>query len=162
MLVRFPAAPGFHCVGIDFPRDTEQGQICFCTLSLHVALCVSICLSTHKLFLHLTAVGLEPTPLRIGALSRRLRPLGQTVMPECVGMSQIGNMYMDTGVCIYLYTYICAYTHVRINLTRCVCVRRCVSLRLSLAPLSTQSFSLNKCAAICKYLLCFLCLQTHR
>ena len=50
----------------------------------------------------------------------------------------------------------------------CVCVRRCVSLRLSLAPLSTQSFSMSKCATICKYLfiakylLCFLCLQTHR
>ena len=28
----------------------------------------------------LTAVGFEPTPLRTGALSQRLRPLGQTVM----------------------------------------------------------------------------------
>ena len=28
-----------------------------------------------------TAVGFEPTPLRTGALSQRLRPLGQTVMP---------------------------------------------------------------------------------
>ena len=28
----------------------------------------------------LTAVGFEPTPLRNGALSHRLRPLGQTVM----------------------------------------------------------------------------------
>ena len=27
-----------------------------------------------------TAVGFEPTPLRNGALSHRLRPLGQTVM----------------------------------------------------------------------------------
>ena len=27
-----------------------------------------------------TAVGFEPTPLRTGALSQRLRPLGQTVM----------------------------------------------------------------------------------
>ena len=27
----------------------------------------------------LTAVGFEPTPLRTGALSQRLRPLGQTV-----------------------------------------------------------------------------------
>ena len=30
-----------------------------------------------------TAVGLEPTPLRNGALSHRLRPLGQTVMLRC-------------------------------------------------------------------------------
>ena len=28
----------------------------------------------------LTAVGFEPTPFRTGALSQRLRPLGQTVM----------------------------------------------------------------------------------
>jgi hypothetical protein len=28
-----------------------------------------------------TAVGFEPTPLRTGALSQRLRPLGQTVLP---------------------------------------------------------------------------------
>ena len=28
----------------------------------------------------MTAVGFEPTPLRTGALSRRLRPLGQTVL----------------------------------------------------------------------------------
>ena len=27
----------------------------------------------------MTAVGFEPTPLRTGALSQRLRPLGQTV-----------------------------------------------------------------------------------
>ena len=30
----------------------------------------------------MTAVGLEPTPLRNGALSHRLRPLGQTVLIE--------------------------------------------------------------------------------
>ncbi len=29
---------------------------------------------------NLTAVGFEPTPLRTGALSQRLRPLGQTVL----------------------------------------------------------------------------------
>ena len=28
----------------------------------------------------MTAVGFEPTPLRTGALSQRLRPLGQTVV----------------------------------------------------------------------------------
>ena len=86
----------------------------------------------------LTAVEFEPTPLRNGALSHRLRPLGQTVMLWGVGMSQIGNKYMDIGVRIYLYTYRCAYTHVRINLNICVCARRCVSLLLSLAhsPLS--------------------------
>ena len=38
----------------------------------------------------------------------------------------------------------CIYTHVRVNLSICVCARRCVSLRLSLAPLSTQSFSMHK------------------
>ena len=31
--------------------------------------------------LKMTAVGFEPTPLRTGALSQRLRPLGQTVLP---------------------------------------------------------------------------------
>ena len=31
-------------------------------------------------YVSLTAVGFEPTPLRNGALSHRLRPLGQTVM----------------------------------------------------------------------------------
>ena len=46
----------------------------------------------------------------------------------------------------------CIYIHVRVNLSICVNARRCVSLRLSLAPLSTQSFSMNKCATICKYL----------
>ena len=33
----------------------------------------------------LTAVGFEPTPLRNGALSHRLRPLGQTVLNVCDG-----------------------------------------------------------------------------
>ena len=35
-------------------------------------------------YLHnsVTAVGFEPTPLRTGALSQRLRPLGQTVSPS--------------------------------------------------------------------------------
>ena len=46
----------------------------------------------------------------------------------------------------------CIYLHVRVNLFICVCARRCVSLRLFLAPLSIQSFSMNKCATICKYL----------
>ena len=46
----------------------------------------------------------------------------------------------------------CIYIHVRVNLYICVCARRCVSLRLSLAPLSTHSFSMNKRATICKYL----------
>ena len=31
----------------------------------------------------LTAVGFEPTPFRNGALSHRLRPLGQTVIVAC-------------------------------------------------------------------------------
>ena len=30
----------------------------------------------------MTAVGFEPTPLRTGAWSQRLRPLGQTVLTE--------------------------------------------------------------------------------
>ena len=32
----------------------------------------------------MTAVGFEPTPLRNGALSHRLRPLGQTVLTVCI------------------------------------------------------------------------------
>ena len=35
--------------------------------------------STQK---QMTAVGFEPTPFRNGALSHRLRPLGQTVLSE--------------------------------------------------------------------------------
>ena len=31
----------------------------------------------------MTAVGFEPTPLRTGALSQRLRQLGQTVLTVC-------------------------------------------------------------------------------
>ena len=36
----------------------------------------------------MTAVGFEPTPLRTGASSQRLRPLGQTVLPSgnCVAL----------------------------------------------------------------------------
>ena len=34
----------------------------------------------HALCSHMTAVGFEPTPFRNGALSHRLRPLGQTVL----------------------------------------------------------------------------------
>ena len=117
--------------GHRFPARHGAGADMFLqSLSMSRSVSPSVCLLTN-IFLHLTAVGFEPTPLRNGALGHRLRPLGQIVMPEGVA-------------------------------------RRCVSLRLSLAPLSTQSFSMNKCATICKYLfiakylLCFLCLQTHR
>jgi hypothetical protein len=37
-------------------------------------------ISSIRVHLTMTAVGFEPTPLRTGALSQRLRPLGQTVM----------------------------------------------------------------------------------
>ena len=48
----------------------------------------------------LTAVGFAPTPLRIGALSQRLRPLGQTVMVrflprECI--KHILDVYLCFG-----------------------------------------------------------------
>ena len=39
------------------------------------------------MFKEMTAVGLEPTPLRTGALSQRLRPLGQTVLRHVVDLS---------------------------------------------------------------------------
>ena len=39
-----------------------------------------VCLRTRKALRNVTAVGFEPTPFRNGALSHRLRPLGQTVM----------------------------------------------------------------------------------
>ena len=45
----------------------------------------------------------------------------------------------------------CIYTRAYTSIYMCVCARRCVSLRLSLAPLSIQSFSMNKRATICKY-----------
>ena len=38
-----------------------------------------------SIFAKMTAVGFEPTPLRTGAWSQRLRPLGQTVLPSCSG-----------------------------------------------------------------------------
>ena len=37
----------------------------------------------------MTAVGFEPTPLRTGAWSQRLRPLGQTVLPKCSALFDI-------------------------------------------------------------------------
>jgi hypothetical protein len=43
----------------------------------------------------LTAVGFEPTPLRTGALSQRLRPLGQTVM---LGRHLSQNINLETGM----------------------------------------------------------------
>ena len=39
----------------------------------------------------LTAVGFEPTPLRTGALSQRLRPLGQTVLSVTPKVFQISG-----------------------------------------------------------------------
>ena len=41
-----------------------------------------------KQIAEMTAVGFEPTPLRTGALSQRLRPLGQTVLPPQEGLRQ--------------------------------------------------------------------------
>ena len=45
--------------------------------------------------LHVTAVGFEPTPLRTGAWSQRLRPFGQTVMTDdekwCDSISETGH-----------------------------------------------------------------------
>ena len=39
-----------------------------------------------KDFLKMTPVGFEPTPLRTGAWSQRLRPLGQTVFKHVVSL----------------------------------------------------------------------------
>ena len=44
---------------------------------IHIAVFTQLMLSEHA---QLTAVGFEPTPFRNGALSHRLRPLGQTVL----------------------------------------------------------------------------------
>ena len=45
-------------------------------------LCVRLCVRVSPCACRkVTAVGFEPTPLRTGALSQRLRPLGQTVLP---------------------------------------------------------------------------------
>ena len=43
----------------------------------------------------MTAVGFEPTPLRNGALSHRLRPLGQTVLTT-PGLLNSGASYERT------------------------------------------------------------------
>ena len=51
----------------------------------------------------MTAVGFEPTPLRNGALSHRLRPLGQTVMHACesdelyIGAASVADLLPATG-----------------------------------------------------------------
>ena len=42
--------------------------------------CRDVRVGTCKALRNVTAVGFEPTPFRNGALSHRLRPLGQTVM----------------------------------------------------------------------------------
>ena len=39
----------------------------------------------------MTAVGFEPTPLRTGAWSQRLRPLGQTVLSKCSAFIDISS-----------------------------------------------------------------------
>ena len=53
----------------------------------------------------MTAVGFEPTPFRNGALSNRLRPLGQTVLEglkalgEDVGGPDMWRLYGGVDVC---------------------------------------------------------------
>ena len=54
---------------------------------LRLVACVSITVpavieNVCACFSKMTAVGFEPTPLRNGALSHRLRPLGQTVLAD--------------------------------------------------------------------------------
>ena len=45
----------------------------------------------------MTAVGFEPTPFRTGALSQRLRPLGQTVLRCRIGMKAENQEVRDFG-----------------------------------------------------------------
>ena len=52
------------------------GCACVC-----VCVCARVCVFALASGRNVTAVGFEPTPLRTGALSQRLRPLGQTVLP---------------------------------------------------------------------------------
>ena len=47
----------------------------------------------------MTAVGFEPTPLRTGALSQRLRPLGQTVLTPTI------PAMLNCGVHAHTYTH---------------------------------------------------------
>ena len=57
----------------------------------------------------MTAVGFEPTPLRTGALSQRLRPLGQTVaalagagnsiLPDKLGQAKTCRHKSEADVC---------------------------------------------------------------
>ena len=75
---------------------------CFQVLSVFEFVCflniptsqLRIAFVTHWLYFlqaktKVTAVGFEPTPLRTGALSQRLRPLGQTVLSRsCTKASQ--------------------------------------------------------------------------
>ena len=46
----------------------------------------------------MTAVGFEPTPLRTGALSQRLRPLGQTVLVFITDETRACMMYIHASV----------------------------------------------------------------
>ena len=55
---------------------------------------VVVKLPTNSAGLKVTAVGLEPTPFRTGALSQRLRPLGQTVLRT--GLEELCNC-ADSG-----------------------------------------------------------------
>jgi hypothetical protein len=55
--------------------------VCVCvvvSVSVSVSVSVCVCFALASVC-NVTAVGFEPTPLRTGALSQRLRPLGQTV-----------------------------------------------------------------------------------
>ena len=58
------------------PLDQAANETCYGSIA-------KICCQFDLLVirnLKMTAVGFEPTPLRTGALSQRLRPLGQTVL----------------------------------------------------------------------------------
>ena len=71
-----------RCVGLCV-RACVFVFVCVCVrvcVFVCVCACVCVCLALAP-GRNVTAVGFEPTPLRTGALSQRLRPLGQTVLP---------------------------------------------------------------------------------
>ena len=55
----------------------------------------------------MTAVGFEPTPLRTGALSQRLRPLGQTVLPVVHVCVRVRVRVLVCVCSVFLFVWVC-------------------------------------------------------
>ena len=54
----------------------------------------------------------EPTPLRTGALSQLLRPLGQTVLP---GLRSLAGNFASSCLGVFLFTHPAIYVNAKYN-----------------------------------------------